>query len=68
MLARLREEGKDGKQMSQALYDTFWEDMERRVHAEGVRRPSPDASCTRRRACVYPVLAYTRRAIEIVLQ
>jgi len=37
VLARLREEGKDGKQMSQALYDTFWEDMERRVHAEGVK-------------------------------
>lgn len=36
-LARLRAEGKDGKEMSQALYDIFWEDIERRVYAAGVK-------------------------------
>ena len=36
-LRRLRDEGKDGKEMSQALYDIFWEDVERRVYAAGVR-------------------------------
>lgn len=36
-LARLREEGKEGKEMSQALYDIFWEDVERRVYAAGVK-------------------------------
>lgn len=36
-LHRLRDEGKDGKEMSQALYDIFWEDMERRVYAAGVK-------------------------------
>jgi len=36
-LARLREEGSDGKKMSQVLYDIWWEDVQKRVRDEGVR-------------------------------
>ncbi len=37
LLARLRQEGRDGKDLSQMLYDNFAEDVERRVRAEGVK-------------------------------
>ena len=37
VLRRLRDEGDDGKALSQVLYDTFQDDVEHRVHAEGVR-------------------------------
>eukprot|EP00976_Prorocentrum_cordatum_P104548 1193941-Prorocentrum_minimum.AAC.5 len=41
-LARLREEGADGKRMSQVLYDIWWEDVQKRVRDEGVcRTPHP---------------------------
>jgi len=36
-LARLRSEGAVGKQMSQKLYDDWWEDVQKRVRDEGVR-------------------------------
>ena len=36
-LGRLRKEGEDGKDFSQIFYDAFQDDVERRVHAEGVR-------------------------------
>ena len=37
VLRRLREEGESGKALAQTLYDTFQDDVEHRVHAEGVR-------------------------------
>ena len=37
VLRRLREEGESGKALAQVLYDTFQDDVEHRVHAEGVR-------------------------------
>jgi len=37
ILHRLRGEGEQGKRMSQALYDIFWEDVEKRVYEAGVR-------------------------------
>lgn len=36
-LFRLRQEGKDGKEMSQTLYDLFQEDVEKRVYDAGVK-------------------------------
>jgi hypothetical protein len=39
ILHRLRGEGEQGKRMSQALYDIFWEDVEKRVYDAGVRAP-----------------------------
>lgn len=36
-LQRLRKEGPDGKEFSQIFYDAFQDDVERRVHEEGVR-------------------------------
>lgn len=39
ILHRLRGEGEQGKRMSQALYDIFWEDVEKRVYEAGVRAP-----------------------------
>jgi len=35
-LVRLRQEGEDGKRLGQAMYDSFQEDVEMRVRAEGV--------------------------------
>lgn len=37
ILSRLRREGARGKELSQVMYDTFQDDVEHRVHAEGVR-------------------------------
>lgn len=37
VLLRLRKEGEAGKGVSQAMYDTFQDDVEYRVHAEGVK-------------------------------
>ena len=37
VLARLRREGDSGKAISQMFYDTFQEEVEKRVHREGVR-------------------------------
>ncbi len=36
-LVRLRAEGRDGKDLAQMVYEDFQEDVERRVHAEGVK-------------------------------
>jgi len=36
-LGRLRKEGEDGKKFSQMFYEAFQDDVERRVHEEGVR-------------------------------
>jgi len=36
-LGRLRKDGENGKDFSQIFYDAFQDDVERRVHAEGVR-------------------------------
>ena len=36
-LVRLRAEGRDGKDIAQMVYEDFQEDVERRVHAEGVK-------------------------------
>ena len=37
VLARLRREGDSGKAISQMFYDTFQEEVEKRVHREGVK-------------------------------
>jgi len=37
VLARLRREGDAGKSISQMFYDTFQEEVEKRVHREGVK-------------------------------
>ncbi|GMH42221.1 hypothetical protein BSKO_10140 [Bryopsis sp. KO-2023] len=37
VLGRLRPEGKDGKDLSQEMYDLFQEDVEKRVRKEGVK-------------------------------
>ena len=37
LLVRLRAEEKEGKQLAQALYENFTEDVELRVRAEGVK-------------------------------
>lgn len=36
-LVRLREEGKNGKDLAQMLYENFQDNVEHRVHAEGVK-------------------------------
>ena len=36
-LVRLRAEGRDGKDIAQMVYEDFQEDVEKRVHAEGVK-------------------------------
>ncbi|KAK9819883.1 hypothetical protein WJX72_003560 [[Myrmecia] bisecta] len=36
-LVRLRAEGDDGKDLAQMLYENFTDDVEKRVHAEGVK-------------------------------
>lgn len=36
-LVRLRAEGRDGKDIAQMIYEDFQEDVEKRVHAEGVK-------------------------------
>jgi len=40
LLVRLREEGNDGADLAQILYEGFQDDVELRVHAEGVKVPS----------------------------
>ena len=37
VLVRLRAEGLDGKDLAQAMYEDFTDDVEMRVHAEGVK-------------------------------
>lgn len=37
LLVRLRKEGDDGRQLAQILYESFQDDVELRVHAEGVK-------------------------------
>ena len=39
LLVRLREEGNDGADLAQILYEGFQDDVELRVHAEGVKVP-----------------------------
>ena len=36
-LVRLRAEGRDGKDIAQMIYEDFQDDVEKRVHAEGVK-------------------------------
>ena len=40
-LVRLRAEGRDGKDIAQMIYEDFQDDVEKRVHAEGVKVLSP---------------------------
>ena len=51
LLVRLREEGNDGADLAQILYEGFQDDVELRVHAEGVKvkhiardQPLPDTA------------------------
>ena len=45
LLVRLRAEGNDGADLAQILYEGFQDDVELRVHAEGVKvGGAPDAS------------------------
>ena len=37
LLVRLRAEGNDGADLAQVLYEGFQDDVELRVHAEGVK-------------------------------
>lgn len=37
LLVRLRSEGKDGKALAQMVYETFQDNVETRVRAEGVK-------------------------------
>ena len=37
LLVRLRSEGKDGKALAQMVYETFQDNVEARVRAEGVK-------------------------------
>jgi cytochrome b pre-mRNA-processing protein 3 len=37
LLVRLRREGDDGRELAQILYEAFQDDVEIRVHAEGVK-------------------------------
>lgn len=37
LLVRLRSEGKDGKALAQMVYETFQDNVEARVYAEGVK-------------------------------
>lgn len=37
LLVRLRAEGDDGRDLTQILYEGFQDDVELRVHAEGVK-------------------------------
>lgn len=37
LLVRLRAEGEPGAELAQTLYDGFQDDVEMRVHAEGVK-------------------------------
>lgn len=37
LLVRLRAEGDEGAELAQKLYDDFQDDVEMRVHAEGVK-------------------------------
>lgn len=37
LLVRLRREGDDGRELAQILYEGFQDDVELRVHAEGVK-------------------------------
>ena len=48
LLVRLRAEGNDGADLAQILYEGFQDDVELRVHAEGVKvsAPSHGSSCT----------------------
>ncbi len=49
LLVRLRAEGDDGRDLTQILYEGFQDDVELRVHAEGVKvctLPNFSASCT----------------------
>ena len=37
LLSRLRSEGAAGKELSQAIYHVFLDDVERRLHSDGLR-------------------------------
>lgn len=45
LLVRLRSEGKDGKALAQMVYETFQDNVEARVRAEGVKVSSGSVFC-----------------------
>ena len=45
LLVRLRSEGKDGKALAQMVYETFQDNVEARVRAEGVKVSCDSVFC-----------------------
>lgn len=64
LLVRLKEEGEDGADLAQILYEGFQDDVELRVHAEGVKVIS--SHCVQRLYHIYTLSTYMPGRVYMV--